>query len=185
MKKWYLLAPTCLFCFAFSEMASAEQFTTCERITAKGRGFTSVAAFRSWFPSPAFFELSAAKVVKHRDFVQFESGFYQDGTDYFLYPPHKVTLFKTGSMSVEMAQQAGYQHKDPVRYKCDMSSEEVKKFIMASTKSSSSHNGIASKPSIGMENGSSGLSDAKKECASLGFQTGTEKFGDCVMKLMP
>ena len=29
------------------------------------------------------------------------------------------------------------------------------------------------------------LSEAKKECASLGFQTGTEKFGDCVMKLMP
>ena len=29
------------------------------------------------------------------------------------------------------------------------------------------------------------LSKAKKECASLGFQTGTEKFGDCVMKLMP
>ena len=32
---------------------------------------------------------------------------------------------------------------------------------------------------------SQSLSDAKKECASLGFQTGTEKFGDCVMKLLP
>ena len=29
------------------------------------------------------------------------------------------------------------------------------------------------------------LSKAKKECASLGFQAGTEKFGDCVMKLLP
>ena len=185
MKKWSLLVPTCLFCFAYSGIASAERFTTCERITANTRGFTSVAAFRSWFPSPAFFELSAAKAIENRSFVQFESGFYQAGAEYFLYPPHKVTLFKNGSMSVEMTQKAGYQRKDPVRYKCDMNSEEVKELIKASARSTSSNNGIASKPSNGMGNGSLNLNEAKKECASLGFQTGTEKFGDCVMKLLP
>ena len=34
------------------------------------------------------------------------------------------------------------------------------------------------------EKGSS-LDSAKAACADLGFRLGTEKFGDCVMKLMP
>ena len=41
--------------------------------------------------------------------------------------------------------------------------------------------GITEQPSV--SEGADALERAKKQCAALGFSKGTEKYGDCVMKL--
>ena len=182
MKK-YILYTLLSFC-VFPSVASASDVVTCER-TGSSEGFASADAFNSWFPTPAFFEVSFAKTVKGATRITFSEGFYEENGSYYIYPPHKATLFESGSMSVSMAQKAGYKKISDVRYKCDMTSLEVKRLLANSSGSASDSNSTRQQQNENKSTGAMSLSKAKQECGGLGYKSGTEKFADCVMKLLP
>ena len=88
-------------------------------------------------------------------------------------------------MSVSMAQTAGYKKITDVRYKCDMTSLEVKRLLATSSGSASDSNSSSQQQIENKSTGALSLSEAKQECGALGYKSGTEKFADCVMKLLP
>lgn len=182
MKK-YILSILLSFC-VFPTVVSASDVVTCER-TGRSQGFSTVDAFNSWFPTPAFFEVSFAKTIKGATRITFSEGFYEEKGSYYIYPPHKVTLFESGSMSVSMAQTAGFKKITDVRYKCDMTSLEVKRLLANSSGSASDNNSTSQQQIESKSTGALSLSEAKQECGALGYKSGTEKFADCVMKLLP
>lgn len=181
--KTFLISVLLSFC-GLTSVASASEVVTCDR-TGRSQGFSTVNAFNSWFPTPAFFEVSFAKTIKGATRITFSEGFYEEKGSYYIYPPHKVTLFESGSMSVSMAQKAGYEKITDVRYTCDMTSLEVKRLLANLSGSASDSNSTSQQQIENKSTGAMSLSKAKQECGALGYKSGTEKFADCVMKLLP
>ena len=68
-----------------------------------------------------------------------------------------------------------FKHVDGVRYKCDKGAADVLRALKGGSKTSSSSSSSST---------NSKLNKVKSLCTELGFKSGTEKHGDCVMKLI-
>ena len=213
---------------------------TCERTSRSAEGFTSTAAFDSWFPKEMNFD--------EQEFVEAGKGskaliFTFDAADRTGNPSTMTyRLLPNGKLIAKKSDAAGYAKTGHVRYKCNKNSNEVRQLLASgSTGKNSSDNqpdtnnakrcnkdnpqncgdtelcryGTTSRSgslvwekkgyysayakeaksrglTCGVGNGSSDtnnsstskLDKAKSTCTELGFTLGTEKHGDCVLKMM-
>ena len=212
---------------------------TCERTSRSTEGFTSSAAFDSWFPKEMNFDeqkfVEAGKGSKALVFA-FDAASRTGNLSTMTY-----RLLPNGKLIAKKSDAARYAKTGHVRYKCNKNSNEVRQLIASgnaantnSTNSSSSgekscfdgnvsvctseqlcnratsrRTGVQQWDSLkqfqpyvaeaksrgltcGVGDGSSDtnnsstskLDKAKSTCTELGFTLGTEKHGDCVLKMM-
>lgn len=92
----------------------------------------------------------------------------------------KGTYFRTnGKITARVEFGGGYRASGPIWGQC-------KEETLAKAKNSSSLNTDTTQPKKDKNSpkDNHSLSEAKKECASIGYKPATEKYADCVMKLM-
>ena len=168
-----------LICSFLVMSSSGALALECERYKLGTGGFTNPGAADSWYPEFKSFENS-----------DFEPKGGSSKNMIFKEPRGntavKHTLMKNGKLISRVDFAAGYQDPDDSRYKCDMTSVELKE-ANASGLSSDNNSTKSSETSTSPISSSSNLSKidkAKSTCTELGFTAGTEKHGECVLKLM-
>ena len=167
--------------FSFFAMYSSGALALeCERYKLAQTGFTTPAAAESWYPKFMSFNNSdfEPKGGSSKNMIFIDERFGNTAI--------KHTLMKNGKLISRLDFEAGYQDPDDSRYKCDMTSIELKE-ANASSLSSDNKSTKSSEASTSPTSSSSNLSKidkAKSICTELGFKAGTEKHGECVLKLI-
>ena len=142
----------------------------CERTSNSSMGFTDFKAFESWWPKNIYLEGSLFK----------DAG---SGSKAMVYKrdEHIFRLLPNGKLIGSIKNYGNYAQVDNIRYKCDINSNELRKRITQNTSSGiESSNEVKAVPS----SSSTKIDKAKSTCTDLGFTAGTEKHGECVLKLM-
>ena len=169
-----------MFAFASSGAFGAVE---CNRKTNNTSGFSSAKVHDSWYPKVIYFEIENAKKKGTRR-LRFSEGYAIDSQGRFRLPTETIwEMLPNGQVFGKFAgnQQSGYQNITPRKYTCSMNVSEIlaKQASGASeTKQQNSPEKQAARPQ------QTKLDRAKSECADLGFKSGTEKHGDCVLKLL-
>ena len=172
----------CSFLVMFSAGALALE---CERYKLANSGFTTPAAAESWYPKFMSFNNSdfEPKGGSSKNMI-FEDKSWTDSKGN--QTSVKYSLMKNGKLIARVDFAPGYEDPDVSRYKCDMTSVELKEANAIglfldnnSTKSSETSTSPTSSSSNLSE-----LDKTKATCTELGFKAGTEKHGECVLKIM-
>lgn len=172
---------------AFSSNVVAE--IECERKTNSTSGFKDAKAHDWWFPKKIYFETKHAE-PKGSKRLTFSEGYLKTSEGWFKLPPKTIwEMLPNGQLFGKFAgnQRSGYKQITPRKYVCSMNVSEIlaKKAADSSDSgqrsSSQSTSNAATQGSVPQQ---TKLEKAKKECSDLGFERGTERHGDCVLKLL-
>ena len=94
------------------------------------------------------------------------------------------SLLPNGQLIAALQGRSGYKQPGQAKYKCNLNAVELREKL--ETQSSSTPTAKPKQPVKNQnkveQSGKMSLSDAKKECAAIGYTSGTEKFADCVMQ---
>lgn len=154
----------------------------CERYSNSTNGFTSKAAMESWYPKTVRFshsEFTAPKNNSKKLVEKIETrGMGAGGSVKIIWQ-----LLPNGKLIATLPSKAGYQSPSPGRYKCDKNALDVRAANADDKKNNGNKSAVAPKKSE-KDQPKTKLEKAKSTCTELGFTSGTEKHGDCVLKLM-
>jgi len=172
---------------AFSSNAVAE--IECERKTNSTSGFKDAKAHDWWFPKVIYFETKHAE-PKGSNRLTFSEGYLKTSEGWFNLPPKTIwEMLPNGQLFGKFAgnQRSGYKQITPRKYVCSMNVSEIlaKKAADSSNPGQrSSSQSISNAATSGTAPQQTKLEQAKTECSDLGFERGTERHGDCVLKLL-
>ena len=168
---------TILVMCVLSNNASA---LTCERTTRSTEGFKTSAAFDAWHPKIITGAHSDSLVWKEAGkgskalVAELEIGFNK----------LRYRLLPDGKMIAKVVPRARYADTANVRYKCDKTSHEVRQVIAGGSSKNQDKKASPSSSTPTTAASTSKLDNAKSTCTKLGFTLGTEKHGDCVLKMI-
>ncbi|MGC6516500.1 MAG: hypothetical protein ACON49_00550 [Candidatus Puniceispirillaceae bacterium] len=152
----------------------------CTRTSLDHRGFGSKRTAESWYPK----DISIAN-------DKFEDA--TDGSEKMVFRLKTsmsngtavtvlLRLLPDGNLISSLQQRSGYQAPGMARYRCDLTPDELRRLSSASaTKTAPKPKQTAKSTTVKADDK---LSKAKSTCQELGFAAKTEKFGDCVMKML-
>ena len=169
--------------FLTTFVTQAEAVVECKRKSNDKSGFRDSRALDSWYPKLIYFEENHAK-PKGQKRITFEKGYAIDELGQFNLAPGIIwEMLPNGQLFGKFAknQKSGYKQISPRKYNCSMTVKEilaVKNGASEQPKETKASNQAPPKPQLNK------LDKAKKECADLGFKTGTEKHGDCVLRIL-
>ena len=158
----------------------------CDRISNNWSGFAKQAHFEGWFPKKVSYDTN--RLVKETASMEIRINYWKEkGTRLYItqkreakggVPVKIISRLLPNKLAITGFQQYGnYKSVDGVRYKCDKGSAELLRVLKGGSKTSSSSSSSSSSTN-------SKLNKVKSLCKELGFKSGTEKHGDCVMKLI-
>lgn len=157
---------------------------TCDRYSIDANGFSSLSTASSWYPERVFLDdyefkpkAGSKQMVYRRETVVADGGISVVQLFY---------LLPNGKMISSVQGRSGYQHPGQAKYKCDITSVELQSELKGTISNvRSSDSDVQNKEkSIEKKAGDIDFSLAKQKCAEIGFNKGTEKYADCVMKLI-
>lgn len=155
----------------------------CERYKLDTSGFASKAAAESFYPENLYMEVHDFKPKggNSKQMVT-ESIRSEEGNGV----THRIiySLLPNGKMIVALQQRANYKAPGQARYKCNATALEVREFIEQNPKDVKPPQSSAKKSKEPQTGGFKNLPEAEKTCKEIGYTKGTEKFADCVMKLI-
>jgi hypothetical protein len=145
----------------------------CERYRTSGERYYAPGAYDSWFPREISLSSRKFKAIPGKKSISFhQNANFADSTSDVKV---EFKLLPTGVLIKSSARLEG-----SARYKCNMKPEEVLAAQTSQTPSppvnTSSTSSTTSTPSK--------ADNAKAFCKDIGFTAGTEKFGECVLKMM-
>lgn len=158
---------------------------TCERYRLDTNGFTTLEAAESYYPKTL--------TLNNGDFKpkggnSKQMVFDTSNTETKSGLSHRVIfyLLPNGKLIAALQGRAGYRAPGQAKYKCDLNANELRE--LNKNKPSSNKSEVKAKVPSNSDTSNdkpgSALSLAKQNCKEIGFTEGTEKFGDCVLKLM-
>jgi hypothetical protein len=178
--KNFLLSMLSLIFVAGTSFPSAAVTINCDRVTSMHASFKNSKGFDAWFQKVLRLDLSTLieekaslrqgviywKTVGTRVKITYitKSGLVR----YWKILPNKLAFASIKPRGNKMVTSG-------IRYKCDLSSVEVISVLTGVSKTL---------PPRSAPSTNSKLNKAKSLCTELGFRSGTEKHGDCVMKLL-
>ena len=155
-------------------MASTASYSAtinCERTTSSYQGYKDFAAFESWWPKNIDLDgndfTEAGKGSKAMVYENI-GGEKASGTHF----TRKYRLLPNNLMIGAVKPFGNYASVSNIRYKCDINSNELRAKLAEG----------GAEPSTAVSS-SSKMDKAKSTCTDLGFSDGTEKHGECVLKL--
>ena len=158
----------------------------CDRITNNHTGFGKKAHFESWFKKKVSYDTN--RLVKETTSMENRINYWREkGTRLYITinlkakggePVRIISRLLPSKLVITGFQKYGnFKGVDGIRYKCDKGSAEVIRALKGGSKTSSSSSSSSSSTN-------SKLNKVKSLCTELGFRSGTEKHGECVMKLL-
>lgn len=161
---------------------------TCERYRLDTSGFSTKSAAESYYPKNLSIDDNR---FKPKGGSSKQMRYEEVSTENSTGLSHRIifSLLPNGKMIAALQGRAGYKAPGQAKYKCDLNAVELKESISNKPKTDSTtpkantsdtNNGSASDTT---ENDGLSLSEAKRECSSIGYKPATEKYADCVMKL--
>ncbi len=168
----------------FISQAHAETFFNCDREGTDISGFINFPTMETIFPKRIYFDAEQAVTKGSNARVEFTSGYENVSAQSTpLYHGLEFVLYDKGKMKAKVARGTDYIHVMPRWYYCAITSGEVLSILSEKTADRSD---ASRSSSAGTDTQTGGLSleAAKNECRIIGFKEGSEKFGDCVMKLL-
>lgn len=165
-------------------MASSPSYSTtvtCERTTHGADGYSTKEAFDSWWPKNIdldgedFKEAGAGSKAMVYKNTGGEKGTGNRFTRTFRLLPNNLLI---GSVKPF----GNYAPVNNIRYKCDINSNELR--VKLSNSNAAANNQPSAPTNKSSISNSSKIDKAKSTCTELGFTAGTEKHGDCVLKVM-
>ena len=168
------------FLFAFQANA-----LTCERYRLDTSGFQTKAAAESYYPDTLTLENDDFKPKggSSRQMI-----FDTNNTENRTGLSHRIifSLLPNGKLIAALQGRSGYKPPGQARYDCNLTATELRELIennpppkKTEIKAESSSNSNSS-----INNLNSTTENAEKKCSEIGYKKGTEKYADCVMKLM-
>ena len=172
------VALTSIFICGFISTSASAADVVCNRKGDNWSGFVSKAAFESWYPKTIYFEPSAAKTHKTNR-VRFSKGYEQINGSYYTISSDIIwELLPNSQLIAQKAQKGGFKATVPVKYKCDQTPAQI---LSGATSSGGSG---TDKPEAVDPDLEKAISKAIDICSDLGFEAGSEKHADCVLKLI-
>ena len=171
-----------IFCVVASLPLRAVADVECTRSTNSWSGFSDRKAHDSWYPETIFFKVENAQ-KRERNRLRFSEGYAVDDLGAFRLSPELIwEMLPNGQLFGKFEQKSGYVQITPRKYVCSMDVADVlaKMDAGASTKAGQKKNANSGEMASGLNK----FEKAKMECSALGFKLGTEKHGDCVMKII-
>ena len=160
---------------------AAQADVECARMTNDPAGFIDMAVFESWFPKKVYFEPEYAEPYKTNR-VRFSTGYeIFNASRYRLAEELIWEMLPNGQTFGRKRQESGFQSTRGVKYICDQTPSEV---LSQAEGSEATNTPNASVKVPTTESTESKLEKAKKTCLEIGYTAKTEKFGDCVLKLL-
>ena len=152
----------------------------CERTTNSSNGYKTQGAFESWWPKNIdldgenFEEAgSGSKAMVYENVITTTAG-------------HSFTrkwrLLPNNLLIGAVKPFGNFADVNNIRYKCKINSNELRVKLAESNSAVSSQSSTPTTKSS--TSSSSKIDKAKSTCTDLGFTAGTEKHGECVLKLM-
>ena len=175
----------------FTGCPSVALTVNCDRTTSNHGAFAKKAHFEGWFVKKMSFNTN--RLVKETKSMENGKGYWRTkGTRVYITTNRKALggvpvriisrLLPSKLMITGFQKYGNFKHVDGVRYKCDKGAADVIRALKGGSTTSSSTSSSSSSSSSSSTN--SKLNKAKSLCTELGFKSGTEKHGDCVMKLL-
>ena len=168
----------------FTGFPSVAMKVSCDRITSGHGAFKKRAHFEGWFPKRISFDTS--RFVEETKNMEENINYWRiKGTRLYVTinlrslegtPTRIISRLLPSKLVITGFKNYGnLKSVDGIRYKCDKGSAEVIRVLKGGSKTSSSSSSSST---------NSNLNKVKSLCTELGFRSGTEKHGDCVMKLL-
>ena len=167
-----------LFTSGLSNAASSEFIGDygCERLQFSTTGFNSKKAAESWFPE--YLEISVSEnKARMYDFSSSDVIFRKTKVEINFVIEKNTLKFEvrpTGKSYLTILAKSGFFQTSPATYKCEKVNFSRTANNQVNSSSEVSSEGISSLK----------LDKAAVTCSELGFKAGTEKHGDCVLKLL-
>ena len=158
---------------------------TCERYRLDTSGFQTKAAAESYYPKVLTLDNSDFK-PKGGDSKQmrFDTSYSENRTGI----SHRTifSLLPNGKLIAALQGRAGYAPPGQAKYKCDLNAIELRELVEKnpSPQKTEVNSNSASNSGGSNNNSNSSTEKAEKKCSEIGYTKGTEKYADCVMKLM-
>ena len=161
----------------------------CRRTSASPTGFASLQAMESWYPKSVSFNAADFRshpdktkkqmIYEHRSVMKGEAA--GAGTVLLIW-----RLLPNGKMLATFPRKSGYSTPPAGRYRCSVNAEDVRQYLRSNGSETANPSGSQKTAPQSTEAGTrrSEVDEAIAKCTSLGFTKGTEKHGDCVMKLL-
>ena len=151
--------------------ASYSATINCERTTNDFRGYNTFEAFESWWPKNLNLDGNDFKEAGagSKAMVYKKTGGEKTSGNHFT---RKFRLLPNNLMIGAVKPFGNYASVTNIRYKCDINSNELRVKLAEG----------GATPSTAVSS-SSKMDKAKSTCTDLGFSDGTEKHGECVLKL--
>ena len=164
-------------------MASSPSYSTtvnCERTTNSSDGYQTQGAFESWWPKNIdldgenFEEAgSGSKAMVYDNVITTTTGYSFT---------RKWRLLPNNLLIGAVKPFGNFADVNNIRYKCKINSNELRVKLAESNSAVSNQSSTPTTKSS--TTSSSNMDKAKSTCTDLGFTAGTEKHGECVLKLM-
>ena len=158
---------------------------TCERYSIDTKGFKDRGSAESWYPKELYLEdenfkpkPNSKQMIYRRETVMEGSGASVVQMYYLLTNAKLISAVQA---------RAGYRNPGEARYKCNIDSVELKSKLASRNQNESTNSKTdtsTQKENAGDKKSVRGIQAAEKKCAEIGYTSGTEKYADCVMKLM-
>jgi hypothetical protein len=186
MKNTNILSPTKKYLFLLFPMIMIgleAHALTCDRYRLDTIGFRNKAAAESYYPKILELDDSAFEPKGgNSKQMRFDTSATESRTgnsQRFIF-----SLLPNGQLIAALQGRSGYKQPGKAKYKCNLNAVELREKLenqASSTPTAKPKQPLKNQNKV-EQSGKMSLSDAKKECAAIGYSSGTEKFGDCVMQ---
>lgn len=173
-----------------TSLSSLAMTISCDRKTNNHIAFNDQSTFTSWFPEKIYYHTDKLLELT-RNTENYKIYWEIKGTRVYFSRSSEstsgdrhTTIFKLLPSSKAFhgfKPYGNFADISRIRYTCDKSSAEVIRVLKGGSTTSSSSSSSSSSTNSST---SSSLNKVRSLCTELGFKSGTEKHGDCVMKLI-
>ena len=167
-----------------ASLSSVAMTISCDRKTNNHSAFNSQSNFTSWFPEKIYYDTKKLLELT-KNTQNYETYWEVKGTRVYFSQSGESTsgnrhttifrLLPSSKAFHGFKPYGNFRDIDGIRYTCNKSSTEVIRVLRGGSETSSSSSSSST---------NSKLNKVKSLCTELGFRSGTEKHGDCVMKLL-